>query len=66
VITGDPVWYRQAVRGGYDCALDVPATFVRATPRRVTVQVVLKDATTIRIHVSPKNVRPRDPAAVWR
>lgn len=63
---GDPIWYRQTIRGGYGFVNDVPGEFVCATPRRVTILVYLKDGTTTRIHVSPENVRPRDPSAVFR
>lgn len=63
---GDPIWYRQVTRGGYGFVNDVPGEFVKATPRRVTIQVFLKDGSKTQISVHPNNVRPRDPQAVWK
>ena len=56
---GDPVWYRQVSPGGYGFAANIPATFVRRTPRRITVRVTLHDGSTRDIHVAAHNVRPR-------
>jgi hypothetical protein len=63
---GDPVWYRQAQRGGYDCTWDVPGFFVRATDRRIVVRLLLKSGRSVNVAVHPKNVSPRDPHAVWK
>lgn len=63
---GDPVWYRQVLRGGYGFGSDVPGVFKRASPRRVVIKVFLKSGATTQIAVHPKNVRPRDPEAVWK
>lgn len=63
---GDPIWYRQTCRGGYGCQRDVPGEFVKATDRRVVVKLWLKDGTRVDVAVTATNVRPRDPAAVWR
>lgn len=63
---GDPVWYRQFIRGGYGFGQDVPGEFVRATKRRISVRLWRKDGTRVTVHLAPQNVRPRDPDAVWR
>ena len=63
---GDPIWYRQTQRGGYGFQRDVPGEFVRESGRRVTVLLHRKSGEPVQVVVHPKNVRPRDPEAVWR
>jgi hypothetical protein len=68
MITGDLVWYRQTCRGGYGFDRRVPAVFIRATDRRVTVEVLTRDTHERKlIAVHPKNVTSRlaDEAVVW-
>lgn len=57
---GDPVWYRQEMRGGYGFIDDVPAEYVRETAHRITVRVRLVEGGTREIHVKRDNVRARD------
>jgi hypothetical protein len=56
---GDLVWYRQTSYGGYGFTRRVPAIFVRATARRVVVEVLLRDGTKTNIAVHPDRVSPR-------
>jgi hypothetical protein len=57
---GDPVWYRQIIPGGYGFGADIPATFVRATAKRLIVRVTLRyEDESKDIAVLPTNVRPR-------
>jgi len=66
MMPGDPIWYRQTQRGGYGFTFDVPGTYVRHTDRRTIVRLHRKDGTLTTVAVLPKNVRLRDPDAVWR
>lgn len=63
---GDPIWYRQEIRGGYGFDYDVPGYFVRRTKKRVVVRLTLKRGGEKDVAVSPMRVRPRDPLAVWK
>jgi hypothetical protein len=65
-IEGDPIWYRHVPRGGYGFGSDVPGTFVKRTARRVVVRCFLKSGKTKDVSVFQRNVRPRDPEAIWR
>lgn len=65
---GDLVWYRQVTPGGYGFANRVPAVFLRATERRVTIEVLVRDGSRKSIAVHPTNISPRHPdeAIRWR
>ena len=64
---GDLVWYRQVQPGGYGFVNRVPAVFVEMTPRRVAIEVLLRDGTRKRIAVAPHNVsvRSANESIVW-
>ena len=53
---GDRILFRQTCRGGYGFQRFVPGTFVRSTPRRVTVQLTALNGTYVQVSVHPKNV----------
>lgn len=55
---GDRLWFR-AISHGYAFERDVPAVFVRSTPRRAVIRVALPDGSPKEIHVKPENLRPR-------
>lgn len=57
---GDPIWYRQTVRGGHGFDRDIPGEFVRATARRFVIKLWLKDGTRVDVAVTNEKVRPRD------
>jgi hypothetical protein len=55
------VWYLIRRRRKRKDPIRVPAYFVHATPKRVAIEVLLRDGhTRQRIHVSDKNIIPRE------
>jgi hypothetical protein len=61
---GEPIWFRQAQRGGYGFEQDVPGTFVRETAHRIVVRLLLKSGGSTEVAVKPANVRRRFPEQV--
>jgi len=60
VKAGDPIWYLQSVRGGYGWDDQVPGEYLRATPRRVLVQLFTRAGEVVRVFVAAENLTPRE------
>jgi len=57
---GDKVtWHYESTRG-WGWSLRVPATVVKVTAKRVTIDAELKDGGTVRRHVRPDKLKLRE------
>ena len=57
---GALIWYLQTVPGGYGFTNRVPAVFLYWTPRRVAIEVLVKDGSKKRICVARDNIMARE------
>jgi hypothetical protein len=61
VTPGETVTWLHEQRGGYGFIIPVPATVVRATAKRVTIDAALRDGGTKRVTVKPEKLRRLKP-----
>lgn len=58
-VPGDLLWYRQVTPGGYGFPNRVPAVYVRTTPKRIVIEVLMRTGVRREIGVAPANIMPR-------
>ena len=54
--SGQQVIWKHVPRGGYGFPVGVPATVVKTTAKRVTIDALLKSGRTVRKVVKPENL----------